>query len=82
MWFNEDVLRRRLDSPHERGARVRFIGDLADPRIPDRNRRRMAEAAARTAGNRPVRCSVRLAENEFAAKNLSFWPFTDGRRLL
>jgi len=52
MWFNEDVLLRRLDSLHDRGVRVRFIGDLADPRIPDRNRRRMAEAAARTAGNR------------------------------
>ena len=51
MWFNEDILLRRLDSLNDMGVRVRFIGDLEDPRIPDRNRRHMAEAAARTGGN-------------------------------
>ena len=52
MWFNEDVLLRRLDSLHGMGVRVRFMGGLDDPRIPDRNRRLMADAARRTARNR------------------------------
>jgi undecaprenyl diphosphate synthase len=51
MWFNEDLLTRRRDELHEQGVRMRFAGDLADPRVPDRNRRHMAEAAALTEGN-------------------------------
>ena len=51
MWFNEDLLTRRRDELHAQGVRMRFAGDMADPRIPDRNRRHMAEAAELTAGN-------------------------------
>lgn len=51
MWFNEDLLTRRRDDLHRQGVRMRFAGDLADPRVPDRNRRHMAEAAELTAGN-------------------------------
>lgn len=51
MWFNEDLLARRRDDLHEQGVRMRFAGDMGDPRIPDRNRRHMAEAEALTAGN-------------------------------
>lgn len=51
MGFNESLLLRRRDELHERGVRVTFCGDLADPRIPERNRDLMAETVARTAGN-------------------------------
>lgn len=51
MWFNEDLLLRRRDELHEQGVRMLFCGDLDDPRIPDRNRVHMAEAAEKTAGN-------------------------------
>lgn len=51
MWFNEDLLTRRRDELHQQGVRMRFAGDLADHRVPDRNRRHMAEAAALTANN-------------------------------
>jgi undecaprenyl diphosphate synthase len=51
MWFNEDLLLRRRDDLHEQGVRMVFAGDLADPRIPDRNRHHMAEAAALTRDN-------------------------------
>jgi undecaprenyl diphosphate synthase len=51
MWFNEDLLTRRRDDLHRQGVRMRFVGDIDDPRIPDRNRRHMAEAAALTAVN-------------------------------
>jgi undecaprenyl diphosphate synthase len=52
MWFNEDLLTRRRDDLHAQGVRMLFAGDMADPRIPDRNRKHMAEAAEMTAGNR------------------------------
>ncbi|MGH8910869.1 MAG: polyprenyl diphosphate synthase [Acidimicrobiia bacterium] len=52
MWFNEDLLTRRRDDLHEQGVRMLFAGDLDDPRIPDRNRVHMAEAAEKTAANR------------------------------
>ena len=45
MWFNEDILLRRLDSLADMGVRICFAGDLADPRIPDRNRALMQDAA-------------------------------------
>ena len=51
MGFNEALLLRRRDELHARGVRVTFCGDLADPRIPERNRELMAETVARTAGN-------------------------------
>ncbi len=51
MGFNESLLLRRRDELHERGVRVTFCGDLADPRIPERNRDLMAETVARTAQN-------------------------------
>lgn len=51
MWFNEDILLRRLDSLDGMGVRLRFAGDLADGRIPERNRRHMSDAVARTRDN-------------------------------
>lgn len=51
MGFNESLLLRRRDELHARGVRVTFCGDLADSRIPDRNRELMAETVARTANN-------------------------------
>jgi undecaprenyl diphosphate synthase len=51
MWFNEDLLLRRRDDLHDQGVRMHFAGDLADPRIPDRNRRHMAEAEEKTRAN-------------------------------
>ena len=51
MWFNEDLLLRRRDDLHEQGVRMRFAGAMNDPRIPDRNRKHMAEAAEKTKDN-------------------------------
>ncbi len=51
MWFNEDLLTRRRDDLHAQGVRMRFAGDMDDPRVPDRNRRHMAEAEALTGSN-------------------------------
>ncbi|HEY7704226.1 MAG TPA: polyprenyl diphosphate synthase [Acidimicrobiia bacterium] len=54
MWFNEDLLLRRRDELHEDGVRVIFMGDMADPRIPDRNRVHMAETETLTADNQAM----------------------------
>jgi undecaprenyl diphosphate synthase len=51
MWFNEDLLTRRRDDLDAQGVRMLFAGDMDDPRIPDRNRKHMAEAAEMTAAN-------------------------------
>lgn len=51
MWFNEDLLTRRRDDLDKQGVRMLFAGDIDDPRIPDRNRKHMADAAELTAGN-------------------------------
>ncbi len=51
MWFNEDLLLRRRDDLHEQGVRMLFAGDMEDPRIPDRNRKHMAEAQEKTKEN-------------------------------
>lgn len=51
MWFNEDLLTRRRDELNEQGVRMVFAGDMDDPRIPDRNRKHMAEAADLTRSN-------------------------------
>ena len=61
MWFNEDLLLRRRDELHAQGVRMLFAGDMSDPRIPDRNRRRMAESVEKTAGN--TRLNLVLAFN-------------------
>ncbi len=49
MFFNRDILVRRRDELDELGVRIKFAGDLADPRIPDENREYMSESEARTA---------------------------------
>lgn len=51
MWFNEDLLLRRRDDLHAQGVRMMFAGDMDDPRIPDRNRRHMADAEDKTKDN-------------------------------
>ncbi|MGH8873318.1 MAG: polyprenyl diphosphate synthase [Acidimicrobiia bacterium] len=51
MWFNEDLLTRRRDDLHAQGVKMLFAGDMDDPRIPDRNRKHMAEAAEMTVSN-------------------------------
>ena len=51
MWFNEDLLLRRRDELDAQGVRMWFAGDMSDQRIPDRNRRHMAESAEMTAAN-------------------------------
>jgi len=61
MWFNEDLLTRRRDDLHTKGVRMRFAGDMDDPRIPDRNRKHMADAAQLTKDN--VRLNLVFAFN-------------------
>ena len=61
MWFNEDILLRRLDSLDRMGTRLHFAGDLADPRIPERNRTHMRNAVDRTRDN--TRLDLVLAFN-------------------
>jgi undecaprenyl diphosphate synthase len=51
MWFNQDLLVRRRDELHDRNIRILFAGDLDDPRVPDVNRRHMADAEALTRNN-------------------------------
>jgi undecaprenyl diphosphate synthase len=51
MFFNRDLLIRRRDSLHAQGVRMRFAGDLRDPRIPDENREYMADAEELTKDN-------------------------------
>ena len=51
MWFNEDLLARRRDDLDNQGVRMRFAGAMDDLRIPDRNRRHMADAEEQTKGN-------------------------------
>lgn len=51
MWFNQDLLLRRRDDLHAEGVRMLFAGDLGDPRIPDRNKQHMADAASLTRHN-------------------------------
>ncbi len=51
MWFNEDLLVRRRDVLHEWNVRIFFAGDLADERVPERNRIRMRESEELTKDN-------------------------------
>ena len=69
MWFNEDLLTRRRDELHAKGVRMRFVGDLNDSRVPDRNRRHMAEAAQLTATNE--RLNLVFAFNYGSRRELS-----------
>ena len=75
MWFNEDLLTRRRNDLNQKGVRMRFVGDLDDPRVPDRNRRHMAEAAQLTARN--TRLNLVFAFNYGSRREL-----TDAARLL
>ena len=54
MEFNVDLLERRRDEMHELGVRLLFMGDRADPRIPDAVRTRMDAAEALTTDNRAL----------------------------
>ncbi len=60
MWFNRDLLQRRLDELDEREVRVRFVGRRARP-VPKRVREEMADAEARTAHHR--RLTLQIAFN-------------------
>ncbi len=51
MFFNEDLLIRRRDELHIQGVRMHFAGLLDDPRIPDQNKVRMADAEELTKNN-------------------------------
>lgn len=54
MWFNEDLLLRRRDDLHRQGVRMLFAGDLADPRVPERNRQHMADSSRLTKSNQKL----------------------------
>ena len=69
MWFNEDLLTRRRDELHAMGVRMLFAGDMDDPRIPDRNRKHMAEAAEMTSANTSPQPGVRLQLREPAPRS-------------
>ena len=60
MWFNRDLLRRRLDELDDRGVRVRFVGRRSRP-VPKRVLAEMDEAEARTAHHR--RLTLQIAFN-------------------
>lgn len=49
--FNVEVLQRRRDALHEKGVRIRFIGDRFDPRVHDGLRNEFAEAEMMTRDN-------------------------------
>jgi undecaprenyl diphosphate synthase len=75
MFFNRDLLIRRRDSLHAQGVRMRFAGDLADPRIPDENREYMADAEELTKDN----TALTLV---FAFNYGSRWEITNAARRL
>ena len=49
--FNVEVLQRRRDALHEKGVRIRFIGDRHDPRVHQGLRNEFAEAEKMTRDN-------------------------------
>jgi undecaprenyl diphosphate synthase len=49
--FNVEVLQRRRDALHEKGVRIRFIGDRHDPRVHQGLRNEFAEAEMMTRDN-------------------------------
>lgn len=51
MFFHEDLLTRRRDELHAQGVRMLFLGEMGDPRIPERNHLHMAEASELTKDN-------------------------------
>ncbi len=75
MWFNRDLLSRRRDRLHEMGIRIRFAGDLADARIPKRNRQLIREAEELTQGNAAMTVV-------FAFNYGSRWEITNATRRL
>lgn len=75
MWFNEDLLLRRRDDLHAQGVRMLFAGRMDDPRVPDRNREHMADAAELTRDNR--RLSLVFAFN-YGGR----WEMTEAARSL
>jgi undecaprenyl diphosphate synthase len=73
MFFNRDLLLRRREELHEMGVRVRFAGDLSDPRIPGENRAHMADSERLTARNRRMTMV-------FAFNYGSRWEITEAAR--
>lgn len=51
MHFNADLLERRRDELHGQGVAIHFIGDKADPRIPDDLKERIRVSEEMTAKN-------------------------------
>ena len=51
MGFNIDLLRRRRDEMREMGVRIHFMGDRADPRVPDELREEIETAEQATKSN-------------------------------
>ena len=51
MFFNRDILIRRRDEFDQKGVRFRFLGDLTDQKIPDENKKLMAETENLTQNN-------------------------------
>ncbi len=51
MFFNRDILIRRREEFNDKGVKFHFIGDLADERIPDENKRLMSETEEITKNN-------------------------------
>ncbi len=51
MFFNRDILIRRRDEFNQKGVRFRFLGDLTDQKIPDENKKLMAETENLTQNN-------------------------------
>lgn len=60
MWFNRDLLRRRLDDLDARAVRVRFVGRRGAP-VPSRVVTEIVEAERRTAAHR--RLTLQIAFN-------------------
>lgn len=75
MWFNRDLLVRRRDHLHDLGIRIRFAGDVTDPRIPKRNRQLIRETEELTAANTAMTVV-------FAFNYGSRWEITNATRRL
>ena len=51
MFFNRDILIRRRDEFNQKGVRFKFLGDLADSKIPEENKNLMKETEEMTKNN-------------------------------
>ena len=80
MWFNEDLLTRRRDDLNAQGVRMVFAGAMDDPRIPDRNRKHMAEAEELTKDNEAL--SLVFAFNYGSQKEIAEAARKMGKRVL